>query len=92
MDSYYDNLRKIKSLLIVTSLQRKEDLKAYKTIEDLKIDLDWSDISGYMIDDEVWEYVVQEKNMIRNLSFVTRKSLKKNQIQFYITDALQDYQ
>lgn len=77
MDSYYDNLRKIKSLLIVTSLQIKEDLKAFKTIENLKIDLDWSNISGYMIDDEVWEYVVQEKKYDPKFVFCNPEVIKE---------------
>jgi len=61
MDSYSDNLRKVKSLLIVTSLQKRADLKAYKTLAKLKIDLDWMPLSNLMIEEEVWEYVTQER-------------------------------
>ena len=39
MDSYSDNLRKIKSLLIVTSLQKRTDLKAFDLLKELDISL-----------------------------------------------------
>jgi len=61
MNSYTDNLRKIKSLLIVTSLQKKIDIKAFKNLEKLKIDLDWDQKSNLMIDEDIWEYIIKTK-------------------------------
>ncbi|MCF7885535.1 MAG: XcyI family restriction endonuclease [Candidatus Marinimicrobia bacterium] len=60
-DNYTRNLRLIKSLLIVTSLQKKDDIKARKKIEHLSLDLSWKPIDRLMIDKEVWEYIIQEK-------------------------------
>lgn len=61
MDNYSDNLRKIRSLLIVTSLQKRADLKAYQAIQKLNIELDWKPLSTFMIDDDAWEYVTKVK-------------------------------
>src|SRR5665213_3011880 len=57
MDSYSDNLRKIKSLLIVTSLQKRTDIKAFDVLRELEIPLTWEPLSNLMIDKETWDYV-----------------------------------
>ena len=69
MDSYTDNLRKIKSLLIVTSLQKRADLKSFETITKLKIELDWEPLSNLMIEEEAWEYVTKERKYDPKLVF-----------------------
>jgi hypothetical protein len=61
MESYSDNLRKVKSLLIVTSLQKRTDIKVFNSLLKLEIQLDWNPLSNLMIEKEVWEYVVKEK-------------------------------
>ncbi len=69
MDTYSDNLRKVKSLLIVTSLQKKTDLKVFETLTKLKIDLDWKPLSNFMIEEEAWEYIVKERKYDPKLVF-----------------------
>ena len=69
MNSYTDNLRKIKSLLIVTSLQKKIDVKAFKSLEKLKIDLDWNPKSSLMIDEDIWDYIVNTRKYDPKLVF-----------------------
>ncbi len=61
MNKYTDNLRKVKSLLIVTSLQKKADLKVFEALKNLDTKMDWYPLSNFMIEDEIWEYVVNEK-------------------------------
>lgn len=61
MDSYSDNLRKIKSLLIVTSLQKRTDLKVFEILRLIELDLRWEPFSNYMIDRDAWEYVTTER-------------------------------
>lgn len=60
MERYSDNLRKVKSLLIVTSLQKRTDLKVFNTLSKLEIEPDWNPLSDLMIEKEAWEYVVEE--------------------------------
>jgi len=69
MNSYTDNLRKIKSLLIVTSLQKKIDIKAFKNLEKLKIDLKWDQKSNLMIDEDIWEYIIDTRKYDPKLVF-----------------------
>lgn len=69
MNSYTDNLRKIKSLLIVTSLQKKIDIKAFKQLEKLEIDLNWNPKSNIMIDKDIWDYVVKTRKYDPKLVF-----------------------
>lgn len=61
MDSYSDNLRKVKSLLIVTSLQKRTDIKAFDILRELDIPLNWGSLSNLMIDKETWDYVIEDK-------------------------------
>ncbi len=55
---YSDELRRIKSLLIVTSLQKRNDLQAVKLIQEFSSHLKWKPFSNLSIDPEVWEYAV----------------------------------
>jgi len=59
---YREELRLIKSLMIVTSLQKKEDLNARKIIENFTQNLNWEPLNQFMIDEVIWHYIVQEKN------------------------------
>lgn len=58
---YQESIRFIKSLLIVTSLQKKSDLKISKQIEKTNIPLSWAELDGLMIDKDVWFYAVEKK-------------------------------
>jgi hypothetical protein len=69
MNKYSENLRKVKSLLIVTSLQKKADLKVFEALKNLKIKVEWLPLSNIMIDDDVWEYVTNEKKYDPQLVF-----------------------
>jgi hypothetical protein len=75
MNKYSENLRKVKSLLIVTSLQKKADLKVFEALKNLNIELEWFPLSNFMIDDEVWEYVTIEKKYDPQLVFCHPKVL-----------------
>ena len=69
MDSYSDNLRKVKSLLIVTSLQKRTDLKVFETLTKLKIALAWEPLSNFMIEEGAWRYVTEERKYDPKLIF-----------------------
>ncbi len=56
-ESYADDLRRMRSLLIVTSLQKRQDLRALKLVEDFAERLTW-DLDDLMIDGSVWDYAV----------------------------------
>jgi hypothetical protein len=58
---YEDELRRIKSLLIVTSLQQRKDLQAIKLIQAFGGRLAWNPLSRFMIEPGVWKYVVTER-------------------------------
>lgn len=76
MNKYTENLRKVKSLLIVTSLQKKADLKVFEALNNLEISLDWHPLSNLMIEDEIWEYVMDEKKYDSKLVFCHPEVLK----------------
>ncbi|MGC9353548.1 MAG: XcyI family restriction endonuclease [Mariniphaga sp.] len=69
MNKYSENLRKVKSLLIVTSLQKKIDLKVLEALKNLEIEPEWMPLSNFMIDDEVWKYVTIDKKYDPKLVF-----------------------
>lgn len=69
MDKYSDNLRKVKSLLIVTSLQKKRDIKAFELLSSIGLDLEWNPLSNLMIDNDAWDYVTQERKYDPKLVF-----------------------
>ena len=68
MSDYIDNLRKIKSLLIVNSLQNKVDQKAYKLIKNYDGQLDWS-AQELMIDQDTWDYIAHTRKYTAQLIF-----------------------
>ena len=68
-NSYEDELRRIKSLLIVTSLQKRRDLRALKRIKDFNQPIEWKPIQDLMIEQETWKYVVIDKNYDSKLVF-----------------------
>ena len=76
MDSYTDNLRKVKSLLIVTSLQKRNDIKAFKLVQSVNIELIWGSLSNLMIDEDIWEYVVNNKKYDPKLVFCHPEVIK----------------
>src|SRR5712691_1303349 len=55
-NQYTEDLRLIKSLLIVTSLQKRNDLKAVQFIRAFPNKLTWEPRNNFMIDSEVWAY------------------------------------
>lgn len=80
MDNYSDNLRKVKSLLIATSLQKREDIKASKFIEEFSDDLEWQPLANLMIDADVWNYVTTTRNYNPKLVFCHPKILMAHPI------------
>lgn len=68
-NDYKEELRLIRSLLIVTSLQRKEDLKAKDSIIKFENPLDWKPLDSLMIDKEAWNYIVEHKSYNPKLVF-----------------------
>lgn len=67
--TYKDELRLLRSLLIVTSLQKRQDLKAAKQIQSFAESLKWEPLADLMIDKDVWEYAVKEKRFDPKLVF-----------------------
>ncbi|MBI2842271.1 MAG: XcyI family restriction endonuclease [Armatimonadetes bacterium] len=75
---YTDDLRKVRSLLIVTSLQRRRDLKARRIIEEFSQPLVWEPLADKMIDSGVWKYVVEERKYDPKLVFCHPELLLHN--------------
>jgi hypothetical protein len=67
-DDYSDHIRMIRSLLIVTSLQKKDDLKIAKTISSYKKPLEWN-LDRLLIDPTVWQYISSTKKYDPKLVF-----------------------
>ncbi len=55
---YTDDLNRLRALLIVTSLQKRKDLRAFRLVRDFPHRLDWSARDELVIDPDVWKYVV----------------------------------
>jgi len=68
-DQYTRDLRLTKSLLIVTSLQKRRDLQAIKYIKEYSGKLTWEPFSNFLIDPEVWEYAVNIQHFDPKLVF-----------------------
>lgn len=66
---YNHNLTLMRSLLIVTALQKGEDLKAIQHIRRYKGKLTWEPLSELMIDEEVWQYATRKQNYDARLVF-----------------------
>ena len=75
--SYTDELRLLRSLLIVTSLQKRQDLKAAQEIQKFRGSLEWKPLSNLMIDVEVWKYAVEERGFDPSLVFCHPEILLK---------------
>jgi len=55
---YSHELNLIKSIELVTALQKKNDLKVLRYLNEYKRTLEWKPFSNLMIEEEVWNYVV----------------------------------
>jgi lysophospholipase L1-like esterase len=60
-NEYTEDLRRIRSLLVVTSLQKRDDLKAVKLIRAYTGKLKWKPFSNMLIDAGVWRYAVEKR-------------------------------
>lgn len=68
-NSYTHELNLIKSLLIVTALQKKEDLRAIRYIREYSRDLKWRPLAKLMIDKQVWAYAIERQSYDPRLVF-----------------------
>lgn len=68
-NKYTDELRRIRSLLIVTSLQKRNDLKAIKLINDYQQQLTWKPLQNLLIDEGAWDYITKTKRYNPKLVF-----------------------
>lgn len=66
---YTEDLRLIKSLLIVTSLQKRKDLQAVKFIKKFHGRPAWEPFSNLLIDKDVWKYAVEKRGYDPKLVF-----------------------
>jgi hypothetical protein len=55
--NYIEDLRKTKSLLVATSLQKRQDKKALDLITAFNEPLNWQPLENLMIDIQAWEYI-----------------------------------
>lgn len=58
---YTEELRRVRSLLIVTSLQKREDLAATRAIGDFDGKLFWKPLGNLLISPNVWKYVLESR-------------------------------
>jgi len=56
---YTDSLRRIKSQLLASTLQRRKDIVAFTVVKKAK-DVKWDSRGQLMIDEDVWRYVVNQ--------------------------------
>ncbi len=77
-NEYSESLRKIKSQLLVTTLQHKKDHLAFKAVKNSHRQLNWEDRSELMIDEEVWSYIVKRLKYDPKLVFCHPKVLVEN--------------
>lgn len=68
-NQYADRIRLIKSLLIVTSLQKRNDLKAIQLIRAFPGKLAWKPLSELLIESQVWSYAVESQRYDPKLVF-----------------------
>lgn len=61
-DEYSDAIRKIRALHIVTSLHARKDLRAFRLLKQFTKELQWEPRRDLLIDDEAWDYVVNQKH------------------------------
>lgn len=60
-DSYKDDLRLVKSVSIISNLQKRADRKAFEDIKSYSRELTWKPLAELSIDSSVWNYIVKEK-------------------------------
>jgi hypothetical protein len=60
-NEYAEHLRRVRSLLIVTSLQKRADLKCVRRIKAFRKKLTWEPLEHLLIDRGVWEYVSRKR-------------------------------
>lgn len=75
---YVEHLRLARSLLIVSSLQDRQDKKALALIEAYTLPLVWEPLHDLMIDPDVWRYVVETQGYEARLVFSHPAVLKAN--------------
>jgi len=68
-NQYTRDLHLIRSLLIVTSLQKRRDQKALQFIRAFPDEIEWQPLQELMIDPEVWEYAVARQGYDPKLIF-----------------------
>ncbi|MGI0013543.1 MAG: XcyI family restriction endonuclease [Nitrososphaera sp.] len=68
-NQYTERLRLVKSLLIVTSLQKRSDLNAVQLIRAFTGELKWKPLNKLLIDPQVWDYAVQTRHYDPKLVF-----------------------
>lgn len=59
-NEYTDSLRRIKSQLLVSTLQRKKDIGAFNAVKAIRVALNWDSRGQLMIDEKVWKYIVNQ--------------------------------
>lgn len=69
VNEYSDEMRKIRSLLIVTALQERHDLRVVRIIKSFSKDLIWDTLDDLMIDPEVWDYAIEKRRFEPKLVF-----------------------
>jgi hypothetical protein len=77
-NEYTDALRRIKSQLLVSTLQRKKDQLAFRAVKSMRKHLKWEERSDLMIDDDVWKYVVNDLRCDPKLVFCHPHALMEN--------------
>lgn len=60
-NEYTDNLRRLKSLLISQSLQKRPDLKAYEAIRQFDQAPRWEPLEDLLIEEAAWKYVTIDR-------------------------------
>lgn len=77
-NDYTDELRRLRSLLIVTSLQKRSDLKALELIREYPGELSWEPLNNLLIDPDVWTYAVVTQGYDPRLAFCHPDILRYN--------------
>ena len=58
-NEYTDNLRKLKSQLLTSTLKEKRDVHAFMAVKKTKTTLNWDSRTRLMIDEDIWKHVVK---------------------------------
>jgi hypothetical protein len=77
-NEYTDSLRRIKSQLLVSALQRKKDQLALRAVKSSRRHLNWEERADLMVDDDVWKYVVEDLRCDPKLVFCHPHTLMDN--------------